>query len=65
MKYSSNPYEITKPYYEKLISRRELFRTNTKTDKALHLTFVTVYPLKKTSYSEMVQSVVTGEDLFG
>ena len=65
MKYSSNPYEITKPYYEKLISRRELFRTNTKTDKALHLTFVTVYPLQKTSYSEMIQSVVTGDDLFG
>ncbi len=65
MKYSSNPYEITKSYYEKLINRRELFRTNTNTDKALHLTFVTVYPLKKTPYSEMVQAVVTGEDLFG
>lgn len=65
MKYSSAPYEITKQYYDKLNNRRELFRKNVKTTKALHLTFVTLYPLKHTSYSEMVQSVVTAEALFG
>lgn len=65
MKYSQNPFELTKKYYEKLLERRELFRTKSKTRKALQFVFVTTYPLKKTPYSEMVQQTVTAEELFG
>ncbi len=45
-------------------SRRELFREQTHTRKALHLTLVTTYPLSHTQYSEMIPSIVTLNDLF-
>ncbi len=45
-------------------SRRELFREQTRTRKALHLTLVTTYPLPHTQYSEMIPSIVTLDDLF-
>lgn len=64
MKYSRNPYELKKNYYEKLIERRELFRSKTKTNKALQFVFVTTYPLKRTPYSDMIQQVLTADDLF-
>ena len=64
MKYSANPYELNKKYYDKIVERREIFRSKSKTLKALQIVFVTTYPLKKTSYSDMVQSVVTIDDLF-
>ena len=53
-----------KAYYEKMSSRRELFREQTRTRKALHLTLVTTYPLSHTQYSEMIPSIVTLDDLF-
>ncbi len=65
MKYSTGEYEITKRYNEELQQRRELFRTITKTKKALHITFVTTYGLKENAYSGMIQSQVTLDDLFG
>ena len=64
MKYSLAPYEIKKQYYEKITERRELFRTVAKTNKALHLTFITTYPLAKNQYSGMVQQVITLKDIF-
>ena len=44
--------------------RRELFRSVTATRKALHLTMVTTYGIKKNSYSETIQSEVKLDDLF-
>ncbi len=64
MKFSSNEFEITKKYYEELQARRELFRTSSKTRKAIHYTFVTTYGLKKNQYEGMIQSQVRLEDLF-
>ena len=64
MKYTSAPFKLTKGYYEKMSSRRELFREQTRTRKALHLTLVTTYPLSHTQYSEMIPSIVTLNDLF-
>lgn len=64
MKYSRKPYELKQNYYEKLIERRELFRSKTKTNKALQFVFVTTYPLKRTPYSDMIQQVLTADDLF-
>ena len=44
--------------------RKELFRSSTKTRKALHLTMVTTYGIKSNAYSGMIQSEVTLYDLF-
>lgn len=64
MKYSTSEYEITKRYNDEMQERRELFRSQTKTKKALHLTMVTTYGVKENPYSGMIQSQVTMDDLF-
>jgi len=64
MKYSATEYEVVKSYAETLLSRRELFRATTKTKKALHLTMISPYGLKKNAYSDVFQSQVTGDELF-
>ena len=64
MKYSLNPFEITGKYMDDMNERKELFRSSTKTRKALHLTMVTSYGIKSNAYSGMIQSEVTLDDLF-
>lgn len=64
MKYSTQEYEITKRYNDEMQERKELFRSKTKTRKALHLTLVTTYGVKPNAYSGMIQSEVTMDDLF-
>ena len=64
MKYSIGQYEITKSYNTQLQERKELFRTISKTKKALHLTMVTTYGVKPNAYSGMIQNEVTLDDLF-
>lgn len=64
MKFSQGEYEITKQYDQHLRERIETFRTQTKTRKALHQTFVTTYGVKKNIYSGIVQSEVLLDDLF-
>ncbi len=44
--------------------RKEVFRSVTKTRKALHQTFVTTYGVKRNMYSGNVQSEVILDDLF-
>lgn len=64
MKFSQSEFEITKQYDKHLRERAESFRLATKTRKALHLTFVTTYGVKKNMYSGNVQSEVRLDDLF-
>ena len=64
MKFSQGEFEITKQYDERLRDRAEIFRSATKTRKAIHQTFVTTYGLKKNIYSGNVQSEVVLDDLF-
>ncbi len=64
MKFSQREFEITKQYDERLRERKESFRAQTKTLKALHQTFVTTYGVKKNMYSGNVQSEVLLDDLF-
>lgn len=64
MKFSQGEFEITKRYDEHLRERAENFRSETKTRKALHQTFVTTYGVKKNKYSGNVQSEVRLDDLF-
>lgn len=64
MKFSQAEFEITKQYDEHLRERTECFRSETKTRKALNLTFVTTYGVKKNMYSGNVQSEIKLDDLF-
>lgn len=65
MKFSQGQFEITKAYDEHLRERRELFRKESKTSKALYLTFVTTYGLKNNAYANNIQNQITLDDLFG
>lgn len=64
MKYSETEFEIDKEYDKILRDRLDAFRKQTKTKKALHITFVTVYGLMQGKYRSIAQSEVVGDDLF-
>lgn len=64
MKYSMGLYEITKAYHEKLRSRMSLFKRVTGTTKSLVNTMVTTYGIKRTKYCDVVNRIVTMDDLF-
>ena len=64
IKYSLNPYDITPAYLQRLFDRRELFRSATKTAKALHLTFVTASGIKQNAQAGAIQSEILLDDLF-
>lgn len=64
MKWAEGEYAINKSYDLQLRNKLAVFTEETKTRKALHLTFVTPNGLKQNAYRGDVQSEVTGEDLF-
>ena len=63
MKYSKANYVITKSYSEKL-QRRIAALENLQPTKSYHLTFVTVNPIERNAYSDIVTSEVTADELF-
>lgn len=64
VKFSSNPFIITKEYAERLRDRMSLFQEDTNTKKALLTTFVTTYGVKPGAHSDIVQREVVLDDLF-
>lgn len=64
MKFSINEFTIDKEYDEKLRNKIEAFRAETGTRKALQLTMVTTYGVKRNMYRNKVQSEVLLDDLF-
>ena len=64
MKYSSGPFAIDKAMDADLSVKVETFRAVSKTQKAIHLTFVTSRGLARNSYWNDVQSEVTPNALF-
>ena len=64
MKFASTEYEIKDGEDRHARERKELFRETTGTRKAVHLTYVTTYGLKRNKHSGIVQSEVTLDDLF-
>ena len=64
MKFASSAYEIKDGEERHVRSRRELFKAPTGTKKAVHLTYVTTYGVKRNTHSGIVQSEVTLDDLF-
>ena len=64
MKFASAEYEIKDDEERRARVRKELFKNATGTRKAIHLTYVTTYGLKRNKHSGVVQSEVTLDDLF-
>ena len=64
MKYFGRPFMIDAAYDKALMQKRETFREETCTKKALHVTMVTSNGLAPGSYMGMVQSQVTLDNLF-
>jgi len=65
IKFAKGPFEIDRAYDLALRGKIEVFRNETKTRKALHLTMVTTYGVKPGKYAGLVQSEVSMDELFG
>ena len=64
MKFSEEPYTVTKAYADWLRERKGIFRDATKSNKALHTTLVTTWGLRPNTYASEIQKVVTMDELF-
>ena len=64
MKYTGKPFQLNKEYDSDLMYKRETFREETSTKKALHTTLVTSNGLSTGSYLGMVQAQILLDDLF-
>lgn len=64
MKFASAEYEIKDEEDRHARARKDLFKATTGTRKAVHLTYVTTYGLKRNKHSGIAQSEVTLDDLF-
>ena len=65
MKFYNDEYNINRTYAAELDKKRKVFAEKTKTKKALFLTMITTYGIKKNIYSNtLVQKSVTMDALF-
>ena len=64
MKVASSEYEINDGEGRRALARKELFKKATGTKKAVHLTYVPTYGMKRNKHSGIVQAEVTLDDLF-
>jgi len=65
VKYSINPYLITKAYSDNLRNKMGAFRNETKTRKAIFLTMITTYGLERNKHStSLVQNEITMDAFF-
>ena len=64
MKYYAEEYAFNQDEYSKLQNRMLRLAEETKTRKAVQAILITTYGLKQNEYSDIVQSVVTMNDLF-
>ena len=63
-KFSLATFSIDKDYSEKLRSKISIFKTATKTKKAVFLTMITTYGVQKNKYAHLMQNEVIMDDLF-
>ena len=64
IKILEDEFAIDKDYEQRLRSKREIFRTDTKTKKTIQITMITTYVVKQHKYSSIVSASVTMDDLF-
>ncbi len=66
MKFSIAPFSISKTYADQLMRKLSVFREETKTTKALHLTLITASGLARNNWSDnLVRNDLAMEVLFG
>ena len=63
MKFSTSNYVITKSYADKLMRHIDQLE-RAQPNKKYHLTFVTVNPIERNAYSDIVKSSITSDELF-
>jgi AAA+ ATPase superfamily predicted ATPase len=64
MKFSIAPFSINKKYAESLRNKISVFKSETKTRKAIYLTLITTFGLEQNKYAYLAQNSLTMEDLF-
>ncbi|MDR0834016.1 MAG: AAA family ATPase [Candidatus Symbiothrix sp.] len=64
IKFASGKFIIDKKQDENLRNKRTVFREETQTNKALHLTMITTYGIRRNKFSGNIQSQITVNDLF-
>ena len=64
IKFSSSEYVIDKAYSKELKHKRDVFKEQTKTRKAVHLTMITTEGVKRNVYFNDIQSEVLLDQLF-
>lgn len=64
MKYTDDEFVIDASYKKQLLRKLNAFKDETKTKSTLHITIVTAAGLKKNEYSDVVQNIICGDDLF-
>ena len=64
MKFTSDVYVLNLDEYEKLRNRMAQFQKETCAKEAIHITLICGNGYKKSKYSDMVQNVILGDDLF-
>ena len=65
MKYTDGVFDVDKNEYGRLMNRLSAFREETGTEKAIHMTIISVNGLKKNKYASVFQNEISGDDLFG
>ena len=64
MKYTNKEYSLDENEYKKIQNRLSCFLDETGVKDAIHVTLICENGYKRNKYSEIVQNVITGEDLF-
>ena len=64
IKFSDEKFYIDEKYSDELIHKREIFRRETGTSKALMLTMITVNGVVNNEYKNIISNEVTADDLF-
>ena len=64
MKYTNGEYALDAEEYEKLLNRLSQFQTESGAKEAIHVTMICGNKYKRNRYSNVIQNVITGDDLF-
>ncbi len=64
MKHTMDEFVIDSEYEKRLLHKAEVFRTETNTKKAVHITMITSNTLAHNAHSQVVQNEISGDMLF-
>lgn len=64
MKCTKTPFSMTEEEYNKIQNRKDRFRAETKTTKAIHLILISASGVKRNPYLDDFQKIISGDALF-